>query len=224
MAKISAVIFDMDGTLINSEPLWHRAEIEGFAEIGVTLTTTDVLETVGVRLDQVVEYWRKKRPWSGASNKEVTDLVVEKLIALVVKEGEATAGSRAAIEYFHQRGVPLAIASASFEKIIKVVVEKLEIARFFQVIYSAEFEKLGKPDPAVYFTTAKKLELDPSRCLVFEDTLAGIKAAKAAGMTCVAVREHATPFERAKELADFALESFTDLPSAPWLNDLFTPL
>ena len=220
MPKVDAVIFDMDGVLIDSEPLWQRAERQAFSEVGVELSSTDVLQTSGLRLDQVVEHWYREKPWNGATLEAVADAVLEKLMKSINEEGEGTAGSVAAIEFFASHRFPLAIASASYQNVIDTVVSKLGIADYFQVIHSAQFEKLGKPDPAVYVTTAKKLGVEPSRCLVFEDTLNGIRAAKAAGMICVAVREHMTSFEKAKELADYSLESFELLERAFWLKDL----
>lgn len=218
MKQISAVIFDMDGTIIDSEPLWQRAEISGFKRVGVSLTVEDCKQTIGVRIDQVVEHWYRKFPWPEVSLDAVRESILDGVCFLMSTEGTPKSGVPEAIALLRERGLPLAIASASYQRIIETALRKLGIFDAFSVIHSAEFEKLGKPDPAVYLTTAKKLGVEPERCLVFEDSLAGIRAAKAAGMTCVAVAEEATPFEAAQSIADYSLTSFADLARAPWFH------
>lgn len=104
----------------------------------------------------------------------------------------------------------MALASASPQRLIDSNIEALDLAKYFTVQHSAEHEKAGKPDPAVFLTTAKRLRVNPENCLVFEDSLAGIRGAKAAGMFCVAVKEAATPFDEAQKLADYSLESLAD--------------
>ena len=211
MKKIKAVIFDLDGTLIDTEPVWHEAEIRVFAELGVKLTEQNCLETVGVRIDRVVEYWREKFPWTGKSNQEVADEVCKTVQKIVAERGVLKDGALEAIQYFSELGLPLAIASASPKFLIESNIKALKIDQYFKIVHSAEHEINGKPDPAVFLSTAKLLAISPEKCLVFEDSLHGITAAKRAGMTCVAVKEHATNFEKACELADFGIESFLEI-------------
>ena len=216
--KFKAVIFDLDGTLIDSEPLWQQAEIAVFGSVGVTLTVEDCKKTIGVRLDQVVKFWYDQFPWEGPSLDDVREQILEEMVFQIGQKGEAKPGVHEAINYFTSRGYPLGLASASFQKTIDATLKRLQLTESFAVVHSAQFELKGKPDPAVFLSAAKKLKVDPADCLVFEDSLNGIRAAKAAGMICVAVEEEATPFAEAQALADYSLHSFTELLQAPWLQ------
>ena len=190
---IQAVIFDMDGLLINSEPFWKAVEIEVFATVGIELTEAMCMDTVGLRIDEVVAYWHEKQPWNAPSQKEIENQIVDKMIERITNEGEALPGVYDVIEYFWNKKIPMAIASSSYLKIIEAVVKRLKLKGFFDVIYSAEFEKYGKPNPATFLTTAEKLGVSPMKCLVFEDSLNGVIAAKAARMITIAVPEFDNP-------------------------------
>jgi len=216
--KFKAVIFDMDGTIIDSEPMWQQAEIAAFGSVGLKLTVEDCKKTIGVRIDQVVQFWYDQFPWQGVSLDEMRDQILAQMVRTIGEQGEAKAGVYEALDLLKGEGIPLALASASFMLTINATLERLKLVDTFRVVHSAQFEERGKPDPAVFLTTARKLGIAPADCLVFEDSLNGIRAAKAAGMACCAVREEATPFEEALELADFGLESFLHLPQAEWLR------
>ncbi|MFK7946274.1 MAG: hexitol phosphatase HxpB [Saprospiraceae bacterium] len=204
---IQAVIFDMDGLLINSEPFWKSVEIEVFKKVGIELTVEKCLDTVGLRIDEVVTYWYDKQPWDNISKKAIETEIVDKMIECITNEGESLPGVYDAVEFFWNKKIPMAIASSSYLRIIKAVVKRLKLKDFFDVIYSAEFEKYGKPNPATFITTAEKLNVAPTNCLVFEDSLNGVLAGKAARMTTVAIPE----FENPKFIiADKILNSLED--------------
>ena len=190
---IQAVIFDMDGLLINSEPFWKDVEIEVFKKVGIELTVEKCLDTVGLRIDEVVTYWHEKQPWDNISKKAIETEIVDKMIERITNEGEPLAGVYDVIEFFWNKKIPMAIASSSYLRIIEAVVKRLKLKGFFDVIYSAEFEKYGKPNPATFITTAKKLNVEPTKCLVFEDSLNGVIAGKAARMITVAVPDYENP-------------------------------
>ena len=186
---MKAVIFDMDGVLIDSEPLWKIAEIEGFGKVGLDLTYTDCEETVGIRIDQVVELWHKKAGWSGKTIREVADDIVDILIREINKQGKALIGVYDALEQIKNKGYKIGLATSSYQRIIQAVLEKLQIAPYFDEVHSAEFEVYGKPHPAVFLTTAEKLGTHPAECLVIEDSFNGVLAAKAARMKVIAIPE-----------------------------------
>lgn len=190
---IEAVIFDMDGLLIDSEPFWKVVEIEVFKTVGIDLTVEMCLETVGLRIDEVVTYWHEKQPWENISKQAIEDSIVNKMIERITNEGEALPGVYDVIEFFWNKKIPMAIASSSYLRIIEAVVKRLKLKDFFEVIYSAEFEEYGKPNPATFITTAKKLGVSPMKCLVFEDSLNGVLAGKAARMITVAVPDYENP-------------------------------
>lgn len=190
---IQAVIFDMDGLLIDSEPFWKTVQIEVFKKVGIELTVEKCQQTVGLRIDEVVTFWHDKQPWNTISKKAIEVEIVDKMIALITNEGEPLPGVFDAIEFFWNKKIPMAIASSSHLRIINAVIKRLKLEGFFEVLHSAEFEQYGKPHPATFLTTAQKLQVAPTNCLVFEDSLNGVISAKAARMITVAVPEFDNP-------------------------------
>lgn len=204
---IKAVIFDMDGLLIDSEPLWREAEIEVFKLVNVILNDELCQRTTGLRIDQVVDYWYQRFPWQNMTREEVAARVVNRVIELIRLTGKPLPGVKEAISFFAQKEVKLALASSSAYSLIEVTLGKLSIRDRFQEIYSATEEEYGKPHPSVYITTAKKLQVLPEECLVIEDSLNGVLAAKAARMKCIAIPEDFTNYNQKLIIADVILES-----------------
>ncbi|MFK8046600.1 MAG: hexitol phosphatase HxpB [Crocinitomicaceae bacterium] len=207
---MKAIIFDMDGLLIDSEPLWKIAEIEGFGKVGLDLTSTDCEETVGLRIDEVVKLWYKKRPWTGSSCEEVTGDIVRVLIGEIKKQGKALPGVKETLEKCKSAGLKLGLATSSYQNIIDAVLEKLEIGQYFDAVHSAEFEINGKPHPSVFMSCAEKLNVSPLECLVFEDSLNGVIAAKAARMKAIAVPEQSHAYNPKLIVADKIIHSLHD--------------
>lgn len=191
---LEAVIFDMDGVLVDSEPLWHRAEIAAFAEVGLSLTPAECLRTTGLRVDAVAEYWFRLHPWSGPGPEVVAADIVARVLTLLRSEAEPKPGALAAVRSA-ARDLPVALASSSSDALIAAVLERLGLTEAFAVVRSAEHEPRGKPDPAVYLTTARLLGVDPEACLAVEDSGTGIRAALAANMRVLAVPDVAVPAE-----------------------------
>lgn len=182
-----AVIFDMDGLLIDSEPLWVRAEIETFGEVGVVLDEDDCAKTKGLRVDDVVAYWHERRPWSSRSPREVEQRLVSRVAQLIRAEGRALPGVARALASAKAGGRRVALASSSPRALIDATLERLELTGAFDIVQSAETEALGKPHPGIFLTTAFRLGVSPVHCLVLEDSLTGVIAAKAARMAVIAV-------------------------------------
>ncbi|AKU97235.1 2-deoxyglucose-6-phosphate hydrolase YniC [Labilithrix luteola] len=204
---LRAVIFDMDGLLIDSEPLWVRAEIEVFGDVGVTLSEEDCTRTKGLRTDDVVGYWFKRRPWKGATPKDVETRLIERVASLVRAEGEALVGAPLAFEVARMKGRRLALASSSPTTIIRATLERLGLEDTFDVVRSAETEPYGKPHPGIFMTAAQHLEVHATECLVLEDSLTGLVAAKAARMACITVPFDWPNHDRRFALADATVES-----------------
>lgn len=211
---INAVIFDMDGLLIDSEPLWRIAEIDIFTPIGVPMTEEMALSTMGMRTDEVVEHWFARYPWKGPSLKEVEARITARVIDLVRERGHALPGVYEVIDQLTSRSIPLAIASSSSSEIIAAVIEKIGLAGRFQIVQSAEHEPYGKPHPGVYIAAARGLNVSPSACLAFEDSANGVLAAKSARMRCIAIPEHAVRDDRRFLIADAVLNSMTEFKLA----------
>ena len=204
---IKAVIFDMDGLLIDSEPLWKIAEIEGFAKVGLDVTAKSLEESVGLRIDEVVKIWHSKYKWTNLSVEDVTNDIVNILIREINAQGEALPGVIDTLKLLKQNNYKIGLATSSYQRIVEAVLDKLNIAHYFDVCHSAEFEKYGKPHPAVFMTTANQLNVEHTQCLVFEDSLNGVIAAKAARMKVIAVPEKSHSPNPKLQLADKIIDS-----------------
>lgn len=210
--RVQAVCFDMDGVLVDSEPLWHEAEIHEFGVLGLKLTPADCMRTTGLRIDEVVAYWRARHPWTGPDAAEVAARIVARVIALIERRGEARPGAREAVAFLAGRGLRLALASSSDEALIAAVLRRLGLDGAFEVVCSAQREAHGKPHPAVYLRAAGLLGLPPHACLAIEDSANGLRSAVAAGMPVIAVPDQPVAPE-ALALAIAVLGSLEELPA-----------
>jgi mannitol-1-/sugar-/sorbitol-6-/2-deoxyglucose-6-phosphatase len=213
---IEAVIFDMDGLLIDSEPLWQDAEVVAFGRVGLRLTRELCTRTMGLRVDDVVSYWRALHPWDGPSNTEVERWIIDEGIELISRRGEPMAGAVEAVTFVKATGVKVGLASSSPKRMMRAVIDRLGLDGAFDCIHSAETEEYGKPHPAVYLTTARELGVAPTCCLAVEDSLIGVIAARAARMGCIAVPEPARRDDPRFSIADVALNSLVDLTPKVW--------
>ncbi len=210
----AASIFDMDGLLIDSEILWHEAEIEILGGLGVPLAVEGCRTTKGMFVNEVTEHWFGLYPWAGPTPGEVAVTIVDRVIELILTEGELKPGAEHAIDLCAERGIPLAVASSSQYRLIDAALDHFDLRRRFVLVHSAEDEDYGKPHPAVFLTTAAKLGAAPRRCLVWEDAPAGVLAAKAASMACVAVPEPGQGGHPAFGLADLVVDSLLDVDAS----------
>lgn len=184
---IEAVIFDMDGLLIESEPFWRRAEIAVFATVGIELSEDDCRETMGYRLNEVVELWYSRQPWTAKSKEQVEVEIQAYVQNLIETEGVPLKGVMETIALCKELNLKTAIASSSAMRLIKATVYRLGLESTFEVLHSAENEAFGKPHPAVFIHAAQKLGVRPENCLVFEDSFHGMVAGLAAKMKVIAV-------------------------------------
>jgi sugar-phosphatase len=218
IAPIEAVIFDLDGLLIDSEPFWQDAEIEVFGAIGVPLTRAMCRQTMGLILHEVIDYWMQRHPWDEARHPraEVAARVMAGVKARMQSQGQALPGVHRVIERLRTWGVPLAVASSSYSEIIAAALEALRLSEVFSIVRSAEHEPFGKPHPGVFLSTAVDLGVAPTSCLVFEDSVNGLIAAKAARMKCVAVPDAEHRDDPRFALADRTLSSLTEFDTEFW--------
>lgn len=217
--SLRATLFDMDGLLLDSEVLWHKAEVEIFGALGVPLKEAEGRSTKGMYVNEVVEYWRSRYPWEGPSTDEVVDKLLARVGELVENEGRLLPGAMRALDLAGERG-PLALASSTPMALIVRCLKHFGLFDRFAAIHSAEFEEYGKPHPGVFLSAATSLAVAPSACLVLEDSAAGVLAAKAATMTVIAVP---VPEDRGRaefSLADLVLSSLEGL-SPEWLDERF---
>lgn len=218
---IKAVIFDMDGVILDSEPFWKEAEIRLFNSLGVPLTEEMCETTTGMRLVDVIKLWHEKYPWDLKENsfEKVGTSIVDSLITLIKQKGVLNAGVTELLEMFTAKNLPMAIASSSDKRIIDSVMNKYNLTKYFRVIHSAEYEEYGKPHPAIYLTTAKMLGVEPQDCLAIEDSFNGVVSAVSARMKTAAYPEKTNFYNpkfasadiRFRTLKDFTEEEFEKL-------------
>jgi sugar-phosphatase len=210
LTNFDAVIFDMDGVLIDSEPLWKIAMEEVFRSIGSELTRQDFQKTVGLRLDEVITFWHQHEGWKNVTPKEVEQQIVLKMVELIRANATPLEGVLETLAFLKERNMKIGLATSSYEILIHTVLRELNITSFFEVTHSAEHEAYGKPHPAVYLTVAERLAVSPAHCLVIEDSLNGIISGKAAKMKVVCIPEKTHFPEPKLMLADFQFDTMSD--------------
>ena len=215
---IQAVVLDMDGLLIDTEPAWRAAETAVFGELGIRLSEDDMLATMGRRLVELVAHWRRVRPWPGGETGEpsdaaIADRVVDRMVAHVRARGEAMEGADPAVALLRRLGLGVAIASSSSHRLIDAVCDRLGLA-WIEIRCSADDEVRGKPAGDVYVTAARRLGLRPTACLAIEDSPNGVLAARAAGMRCIAVPDRFLSGDPRFREAQLLLGSLDELDEA----------
>lgn len=210
--RIEAVIFDVDGLLADTEPVWQDAELDVFGGLGMPLTREDCRTTMGLRVDEVVRHWRTRRGWTpDVADDVVVDRIVDRVCELVAVRDIALPGVDHAIATAADAGLRLAVASSSSMRIIGAILRRVGVDDRFEVVRSAEHEPYGKPHPGVFLSAAADLDVDPTACVVLEDSPNGILAAKAARMRCLAVPDPSIADHPWLALADVVLASLEDL-------------
>ena len=213
--RLHAVILDMDGLLIDTEPVWRASETEVFGELGIQISEVDMLATMGLRAVEMVAHWRRQHPWPGAESGDPSDAtiagrVVDGVVDHVISRGEPMPGVAEAVDLIRCLGLRAAIASSSAHRLIDAVCLRLGL-EWIEVRCSADDERRGKPAGDVYLTAAARLGLPPAACLAIEDSPNGVLSARAAGMRCVAVPDrHLAGDPRYRE-ADLVLGSLREL-------------
>ncbi|CAA2931127.1 hexitol phosphatase HxpB [Arsenophonus endosymbiont of Bemisia tabaci] len=210
--SIKAAIFDMDGLLINSEPLWSQAEKEILSKLGVNTSIANQLpDTLGLRIDQVVQLWYLAVPWQGTSLEEVEQKIVRRVIELIEEQRPLLPGVKHALQLCQDHNLKIGLASASPKHILEKVLTMFNIRDYFSAVVSATPLAYSKPHPEVYLQAAKLLAIEPTHCVAFEDSFHGMIAVKAARMRSIVVppKDHFT--DPRWTLADVKLNTLAEL-------------
>lgn len=205
-----AFVFDMDGVIIDSEPLWRRAMVKVFNSDGLPVSEIDCAQTTGMRIDEVIKIWNKKHPFTDNELK-VEQNIEEELCGLIRTEGKAMPGFMRIITEMHSTGKKIGLATSSSRKLIDCVLDTLQVRGYFHHTQSAEGLLYGKPHPEVFLLSAHALDVAPARCIVIEDSVNGIISAKAAGMKVIGVPEahnHGNPKFSIADIIMHSLEEF----------------
>jgi HAD superfamily hydrolase (TIGR01509 family) len=209
-SDIRAVVFDMDGVLIESEGLWDRVREELTAERGGTWSAGAHRDMMGMSSLEWPVYMRDALRLDMTPD-AISDEVVTRLEALYRVELPLIAGVEAAVRRLAAQ-FTLAVASSSNLVLIDLVLELAGLRNLFSVVMSSEEVARGKPAPDVYLEAARRLGVAPSQCAAVEDSSAGLRAATAAGMRVVAIpNRHYPPAPDAVAAADVVLTDINDL-------------
>ncbi len=185
--SLQAVIFDMDGVLIDSEPAWQQAEFEVLTGFGLPVTRAEIVQTTGLRIDELVNFWAERFPAQPFDRQQMMQFILARVVEFIAQDGQPMAGVLAALQLCRDAGLKVGLATSSPQQILDAVLTKLDIGHYFDVTQSAEHLPYGKPHPEVYLQCAKQLGVPPTRCLAVEDSFNGIIAARAASMQTLAI-------------------------------------
>lgn len=204
------IIFDMDGTLVDSEIVWDAAEKELFAARGLAYTMKERQQVIGLRMDEfftkLVEIYKLNESVEALSQ-ELIERMLEKIPSMV----QAKTGAQAILEWAAQQNIPYCIASSSPMSIIEANMQAQGWADLIPNLFTADSVKNGKPAPDIYLYAAGKLGINPGKCLALEDSPNGAKSAVAAGMTCYVVPDvHSSP-EKFAEITPHVFDTLNDV-------------
>ncbi len=189
MQKLKAVLFDLDGTLIDSEYFHYQCWMEILNKFGLSMPYEEWIKTyaghplpanckriketfkLDMPLDELID-WRERLSQEGFSSKDIN---------LMPYAAEA-------LEYFKSKGLKIALVTASPRDNVKLIFERNGLGHYFDVMITRTDVAISKPDPESYLKACEQLGVEKEACLAFEDTLNGLRAAKAAGITCYAIQ------------------------------------
>lgn len=204
--KTEAVVFDMDGVLIDSEPLWRKAEMAVFARRGVWLSEEDCKRWTGLRTDELVKQVLSDTDPTLPAD-EIGEEIIRTVCGLIAEEGRVIEGFRDLALRLHAEGVPLAVATSSPMRVVDTVLARARLENVFSAVVSAEKFPHGKPHPQVYLEACERLGKLPQACVAMEDSLNGTLAAKAARMKAIAIPEPENAENPGFGIADFVVRN-----------------
>lgn len=206
------IIFDMDGVLVDSEPVWMAVEQDIYLkQYGVQLTSDDFIDSAGIRVDKLLatHHQRYSLPMEDVPQRAID--VVTEVGRRIQSSPIPMPGVFELLETIKQHGLPMVVASSSPKKQIARVLEALNITHYFSHQVSAEGLVNGKPHPAVFLLAAEKLGLTPEQCIVIEDAINGMVAAKAAEMKVIVMPDPEQRSDRRFALADAKVDSLNQI-------------
>jgi HAD superfamily hydrolase (TIGR01509 family) len=204
-----AVIFDMDGVMIDSEPLWEKTERILLARRNIDYSPEYRDLIVGLNQND-----SGKLLWQTFSLRETLDEIISERLDILTEiykqELDIIPGVTPLLKELRVRGYILAVASSSPLRVINFVLDMFSLHQYFDAVVSGECINFGKPHPDIYLHTAERLGVKPSECVAIEDSINGVRSAKSAGMRCIAIPDKR--LSRGKfDIADLILENTDDL-------------
>jgi len=205
--RYRAVVFDMDGLLLDTEVLWQRAEAELFRRHGAEYTIADALAVMGTSFDVTARYFAERLGEPAERGAQLVDELRVLMLAELRREVAARPGAVELVERLRNR-VPLALASNSSRNLVDAALLTASLTDAFDAIVTADDVQHPKPAPDLYLLACERLGVKPGEALALEDAAPGIAAAKAAGLTCFAVPQFA---ETDASAADRIIDSLEEL-------------
>lgn len=204
------IIFDMDGVIVDSEPLHCQCTIEALKDFGVEITLADMDKYVGVAdhvmIDSLIEEFSIK-----ASREELLKRQDEKRAVVFNKENMVSvSGTLELIKYFYDNGFTIGLASSSPRYLIEIVLKNFDILKYFTAIVSGEELERSKPHPDIYLKAADQIGISPTDCMAIDDANSGVRSAKAAGMYTIGYKN---PNSGAQDLstADIVIQDMEEV-------------
>ncbi len=209
--EFDSVIFDMDGVLVNSEPFYIKVEQKNFKKLGLNVTHEEHVTYQGTATDLM---WKKVIAKHGLS--QTIEELVEMSNSLVtpyfksLETIDPMPGVEKLVKYLYNKNIPIALASSSYPEVINIILQKTGLKKYFKAIIDSQMAGSSKPEPGIFLLAAKKLDVRPQRCVVIEDSTNGIKAAKSAGMVCIAFAGPGSEHQNQQE-ADWIIKDFEEI-------------
>ncbi len=204
---LTTVIFDIDGLLIDSEPLWQEAATEVFNHYGVKLTDAMYTSTTGLRTKEFVQWWFGYFNIDMVHAADAEKKIVSGVLKRIEEKANIMPGVPHIFEFFANKQFKIGLATSSPPELIDLVVRMTGIDPYLSATASAEYLPYGKPHPQVYLNCAEAMNSKPTECVCFEDSFNGLIAAKAARMKCVIIPHHSLNKDERWGAADLKLSS-----------------
>ena len=205
---LRAVLWDMDGTLVDSEPVWARVQIELLGSLGATWTVEDCVGLVGSSLPDAVDAWMARIPAGAIEPDELAERMYGEVVNTLKEEVDFRPGAVELLTALKAEGIPCALVSASYRVMIDAVLSHLP-PDLYDVVVAGDEVRNGKPHPEPYLTAARELKVDPADCIVIEDSLGGTASGTAAGAFVLAVPQWVAIPDAPRRLVAESLEPFT---------------
>lgn len=212
LKDIDAVIFDLDGTLVDSMWMWESIDREYLAKFGIELPKDLQSQIEGMSFTETATYFKKHFDLPDSLDQIKSDwnqMAWDKYVNEVpVKEGVISL-----LEYLHKNNIPAGIATSNSRELVDLIIEKHQLKGYFTSIRTSCEVAVGKPSPDIYLLVAKDFGVKPTRCLVFEDILVGIMAGRNADMKVCAVYDKYSDQDRKEKikLADYYVNSISEV-------------
>lgn len=212
LEQIESVIFDLDGTLVDSMWLWHEIDVEFLGQRGLELPETYQKDIEGMSFTETAIYTKELFHLS-ESVEELKEIWNRMAMEKYANEVPFKPGAEKFLQYCKSRNIPVGIATSNSRELVEAVGKSLHFEEYIQEIVTACEVERGKPAPDVYLKAASRLGAQPFRCLVFEDVPMGILAGKNAGMQVCAVEDafSAGQQEEKRKLADYYIADYHEI-------------